>query len=337
MNLKLSDAGFAIQAAAGEPEDQPAFSGPVAGGKLVTLAPEQSEDELTSGEVGGIGEFRSSVAVAADYETRAWPGSLAGLLYAALGGIEDSGGAPAAKAVYTTALAGANNDLSFLAKTAGVAGNAITVCLKDPAGNNKALSIGVVGSAVTVNLATGPAGAITSTAKQVRDAVSADASAKALITASLAPGNSGVGVVTALVATNLAGGAAEGGGGSYSHHIFPADVLPWATVFGSKDSERKAAQDAKCDELKIEWEGNGPLKVTATWAGCAVVLVGRRPGSPTRARPCSTTSRASTSPPRRSSWTSRATPAAARSSPALSTSSATSRPTTSPACSCPRA
>ena len=31
MNLKLSDAGFAIQTAAGEPEDQPAFSGPVAG------------------------------------------------------------------------------------------------------------------------------------------------------------------------------------------------------------------------------------------------------------------------------------------------------------------
>ena len=40
--------------------------------------------------------------------------------------IEPGGGAPAVKAVYTTALAGVNNDLTFLAKTAGVAGNGIT-------------------------------------------------------------------------------------------------------------------------------------------------------------------------------------------------------------------
>lgn len=268
MNMKLSAAGFAIQAAKGAAEAEPDFMGPVAGGALVTFALEQAEDELTSAEIVGPGEFRSSAAAAADYETRAWPQSVAGLLYAALGDIDTSGGAPAVPAVYTTALTGTNNDLTFLAKTAGTAGNSITVALVDPSANDQALSVDVAGSAISVNLATGPGGAITSTATQVKNAVNADAEAKALVTASIAPGNSGAGVVTALTAKNLAGGAAAGGGGAYTHVITPAAVVPWATVFGKKDTDRKAAVDCKLDELKLEWEGNQPIKVNATWAGC---------------------------------------------------------------------
>ena len=269
MNLKLSAAGFAIQTAKGAPKAQPDFWGPVGGGALVTLGVEQAEDELTSAEVGGIGEFRQSVAVAADYETRAWPASIGGLLYAVLGAIESSGGAPAVKAVYTTALAGVNNDLTFLAKTAGVAGNGITVALVN-GGSSQPLTVGVVASAITVNLATSSGGAITSTATQVKNAINAKTEAKALITASVAPGNSGAGVVVALAPTNLAGGAAAAGGGTYTHVITAASEVPWATVFGAKDTERKSSLDSKCDELKIEWEANGPLKVNGTWAGCDV-------------------------------------------------------------------
>ncbi|MEI6449767.1 MAG: hypothetical protein WCP98_07425 [Actinomycetes bacterium] len=268
MNMKLSAVGFALQSAKGAAEAQPEFWGPVGGGSLVTFALEQAEDELTSAEIVGPGEFRSSAAAAADYESRAWPQSIAGLLYAALGAIDsDPGSAPAVMAVLTTALAGANNDLTFLAKTGGTAGNSITVALV-ATGNDTPLSVDVASSAITVNLATGGAGAITSTASQVRAAINADTDAKALITASLAPGNSGVGVVTALSAANLAGGAAAGGGGTYTHVITPTSEVPWATVFGKKDSDRKAAVDCKLDELKIEWEGNQPLKVNATWAGC---------------------------------------------------------------------
>jgi hypothetical protein len=267
MNLKLSAAGFAIQSAKGAPEAQPDYWGPVGGGKLVDFALEQVEDELTSAEVGGIGEFRESAAVAADYESRMWPGSIAGLLYSVLGDVDTSGGAPAVPAVYTTALAGVNNDLTFLAKTAGTAGNGITVELSDPAGNDQVLDITVVALAIEVSLATGPLGAITSTAKQVRDALNADTDAKALITASVAPGNTGNGVVTVLTATHLAGGAAAGGGGAYTHVIEPAATLPWCTVFGKKDTSYKAAEDCKLDELKIEWEGNAPVKVRPTWAG----------------------------------------------------------------------
>ena len=49
------------------------------------------------------------------------------------------------------------------------------------AGNNTPLSVGVVGSTVTVNSATSAGGAATSTAKQIRDAIHASAAASALI------------------------------------------------------------------------------------------------------------------------------------------------------------
>ena len=48
MNLKKATAGFAIQAAQGAAEAQPAFSGPVGGGKLAIVEVSQVEDELTS-------------------------------------------------------------------------------------------------------------------------------------------------------------------------------------------------------------------------------------------------------------------------------------------------
>ena len=148
MNTKLSAAGFAIQTAKGTPKAQPDFWGPVGGGDLVSFELEQKEDELTSAEVGGVGEYRESVAIGADYESRAWPQSIGGLLYAVLGAIQTTGAS--------------------------------------------------------------------------------------------AP---------------------------YTHVITPDGSLPWVTVFGKLDTDRKAASDCKLDELKIEWEGNAPLKVTPTWAG----------------------------------------------------------------------
>ena len=151
MNLKKGVAGFAVQADQGAPEAQPAFAGPVGGGKLTVVEVEQVEDELTSADIGSVGEYRESAAFSGEWEGRAWPASLGGLLFAVLG------------------------------------------------------------------------------AEQVAGA--------------LAP---------------------------YTHTITAAAELPWCTVFGEKDTERKAIADAKCDSLKIEWEGNAPLKVTPAWLGLDV-------------------------------------------------------------------
>jgi hypothetical protein len=55
-------------------------------------------------------------------------------------------------ATLTTSLAGANNDLVFTAKTAGAAGNSITVAYVDPGGVTATATVGVVGNAITVKL-----------------------------------------------------------------------------------------------------------------------------------------------------------------------------------------
>ena len=106
----------------------------------------------------------------------------------------------------TTALTGTNNDLVFTSKFQGVQGNTTRIRYV-VAGNNTPLTIAVSGQDITVNVATDGGGLATSTAAQVMAAVNADASAKKLVTASLAAGNDGTGVVTALAYTNLTGGA----------------------------------------------------------------------------------------------------------------------------------
>ncbi len=151
MNLRNALAGFAIQTAKGTRATQPAWAGPVGGGKLLAIEVEQAEDELTSAQVGSPGEYRKSAAFSGEYEYRMWPASIGALLYAVLGAIQTTG---------TTA--------------------------------------------------------------------------------------------------------------PYTHTITPDGDLPWCTVFGAKDTERKSFADCKLDELKLEWEGNDPVKVTPAWLGLSV-------------------------------------------------------------------
>ena len=185
--------GLAKQSGKGTIAANPYFTFGLAGGGIAAEV-KQEPDKLTSAYLSPAGAFRSEIANSAKFDTRAFQRSLGLLLYAALGSTTPSGGSPAVAAVLTTALTGVNNDLTFLAKTAGTAGNSITVALVNPMGNDAVLSVDVASSAITVNLATGVAGAITSTATEVRNAINVDAEAKALITASLAPGNSGASV-----------------------------------------------------------------------------------------------------------------------------------------------
>lgn len=121
----------------------------------------------------------------------------------------DAANTAAVAASLTTALAGANNDLKFTAKTAGTGGNAITVAYIDPSANDAVLAISVVGSAITVNLATSSEGAITSTAADILAAIEADEEASALVTVTNAGSDTGAGVVTALAAASLTGGTTE--------------------------------------------------------------------------------------------------------------------------------
>lgn len=122
-------------------------------------------------------------------------------------------------AFLTTALTGANNDLTFSAVGTGDTGDVVSVTYVDPAGNNAVEGVVVVGNDITVNLATGSGGAITSTGSTILASIQASAPASALVTVALAVGNSGAGAVTAMTKTNLAGGdivvnLATGSGGA---------------------------------------------------------------------------------------------------------------------------
>lgn len=111
------------------------------------------------------------------------------------------------RSTLTTSLAGANNDLTFIARTPGTAGNALRVAIV-VAGNNTPLSVSVAGNDITINSATGAAGAVTSTGADVVRVVNASPTASLKVWASVAaPGNDGTGLVAALALTNLAGAA----------------------------------------------------------------------------------------------------------------------------------
>lgn len=108
--------------------------------------------------------------------------------------------APIYPAVVSTALTGANNDLTY---TVSLEYENVSVTYVDPAGNDAALGVVVVGRDITVNLATGGAGAITSTAAQIKTAIDANADAHGLVAVANAAANSGAGVVTAMAKLNL--------------------------------------------------------------------------------------------------------------------------------------
>lgn len=108
-------------------------------------------------------------------------------------------------ATLTTALTGANNDLTFTAVTVGSAGNDVTIAYVNPE-TTADLAVTVVDNAITVNLAWA-VDAITSTALEIESAIEASAAASALVTVETAAENTGAGVVTAMAATHLSGGS----------------------------------------------------------------------------------------------------------------------------------
>lgn len=85
-------------------------------------------------------------------------------------------GAPVAAEVATSF--GSNNDLRFIAKEQGVAGNGYTVEYRDPNANNATLAVRFEKSTkrLIVDLATDGAGVITTTAQELLDAIQADIS-----------------------------------------------------------------------------------------------------------------------------------------------------------------
>lgn len=114
----------------------------------------------------------------------------------------------ATAATLDTGLVGENNGITWTAKEAGTGGNAITITIVDPAGNNVALSVDVDGTDIVVTGATDGASALTSTAALVIAAVEEHDLASQLVSVANKGASSGAGVVKAVAETPLAGGTA---------------------------------------------------------------------------------------------------------------------------------
>lgn len=170
----------------------------------------------------------------------------------------------------TTAMTGPNNDLTLVGRGPGTAGNGITFAIVDPPGNNVALSVGVAGSAITVTAATDGTSTITSTAAQVLAALQASAPAMALVSAALKAGDTGAGLVTALGATNLAGGLdATPTGDEYAYVTGPVRVIRDPQVVTEPDDQ--TAVDVAINNVTLYAERNYLIFADLSRAAAALV------------------------------------------------------------------
>jgi hypothetical protein len=110
----------------------------------------------------------------------------------------------------TTNLTGAtNNDLVFTAKSAGAAGNNIKIAYSDPGGVTATASVYLTGNTIVVSLGRASS-AVNTTAAAVKALIDGYAPAAALVSVDNAASNDGTGLVAALAATALSGGADAG-------------------------------------------------------------------------------------------------------------------------------
>ena len=124
------------------------------------------------------------------------PSAIIGLV----GSAPDAPAAVAALADFGEGAAG----FRVTAKAAGAAGDKISIALVDPEANSSALAFAVAGQAITIELATDNAGAITTTATQLVTALNAHAEASQLVTGAIT--GTGGGKVVVAPATPLVGG-----------------------------------------------------------------------------------------------------------------------------------
>ena len=97
-----------------------------------------------------------------------------------------------------------DSDLTFTANSRHIGSDKISVTFVDPATASASLSVAVSGRAITVNLATSTASAITTTAAEVQTAIQGDTDANALVAVTFAE-TSGAGIVDAQAEVTLDG------------------------------------------------------------------------------------------------------------------------------------
>ena len=115
----------------------------------------------------------------------------------------------ATAATLTIGTASANTGITFTAVNAGTEGNNIRVRYRDPGTSSATLAVTVDGKDVTIDLATDADGNVSSTAQEIVTELDGNTDTQDLVTAALAEGNDGSGVVRTREFRSLTGGEAE--------------------------------------------------------------------------------------------------------------------------------
>lgn len=176
-------------------------------------------------------------------------------------------------AALTVNMTAATSDLTYTAVKTGAEGNLINVTHVDPGANNAALSISVNVKTIVISLATGVAGAITSTAAQVKAAVNAHAAASALVTCE--DEGAGSGIVNAMANANLTGGT-----DAVYCHLKPTDITAtggaiYVTLL--EDSSFAAAGTAIVPVNRKRADSPAASKITCKMLANATVVAGSAP------------------------------------------------------------
>lgn len=145
------------------------------------------------------------------------------------------------KATLLTGAVGSNTAQTWTSKLEGVLGNQISLKLVDPKANNSALSVSVSNRDITVKLATGATGTITTTATALATAIAENTDANALVTVANTGASTGAGVLSALRMTYLAGGIDEAF--PLNTPVLVAGNMAQAALLGSSGTLPKAMDD----------------------------------------------------------------------------------------------
>ena len=186
---------------------------------------------------------------------------------------DDTSEAVAASKVFDSGVT--NKELTITAKAAGAAGNDLSIELLDPGQATQTLSVDYDDGVITVNLATNGESTITSTAKDVADAIMADVEAKALVTA--AYDGTGLEVIGAQTEAALTGGSDEGSGTIVSTvaevaAAINADVECKALVTASYDGTGAEAAEAAAEASLTGGTAEGSGVITSTAAQVIAAL-----------------------------------------------------------------
>lgn len=190
----------------------------IPGGEPQGYTPVAAGETKLFGPYAAVARFRIDADTSSLTATMA-PAVPVPLVVGTLGDLRELSGAgipdASAQAVLTINPTGDDNGLIFTAVAYGAPGNDISIEYLDPAANDAALAVSVLGTKISVSLATGSGGAITSTAADVLAAIEASAAASDLVTGAIMTADSGVaddgsGIVTAMALAPLVDGAGIG-------------------------------------------------------------------------------------------------------------------------------